>query len=200
MNKLNNFFITVILICLMTTQVFASDCNSDYYIVQNEGTVEEHFINRANEILNRLPYEILKEFQDNGWNFYLTDTNLANRFYAGKFSSVQGTTDPNSLSIYIEDRDSAVEEATLHEFGHYVDFIRGGISETNEFVSIFNEESISFQNSFDCDFYYDIYEFFAEGFSMYNVSENTRETLRKSCPKLYNVIKDSLVVPLFSCG
>ena len=145
-------------------------------------------MDRANELLNAMPEKVLEGFCDNGWKFYVTDKNLANTFYAGIYNSVKGVTDFDNHEIFIEQRDTAVETAVVHEFGHYLDCINGYQSNTAEFADIFNSESNSFVQTFNVDFHYDVGEFFADG--VYRYYDGEQETLTQACPRLAAFIEN----------
>lgn len=159
-------------------------------IAQEEGNVDSRFINDANKLIETIPENILKEFEEEGWEFFVTDTNLADRFYKGVFPSVQGVTDYDNHKIYVEDRDAAIQGATIHEFGHFVDNSRGTITSTVEFRNIFNSEADDFKNTFNVNYHFDIVEFFAEGFSIY--VNGDKEALKKSCPELFQTLETTV--------
>lgn len=151
-------------------------------VAQADGNVSQASVDRANDLLNVMPKNLLEGFLDNGWTFYVTDKNIAYDILGGQFNSVKGVTDFDNHEIYIEQRDAAIETAVVHEFGHYLDYINGDQSQTSEFADIFNAESNSFVTTFDVDFYYDVSEFFADG--VYRYYDGERNTLVQACPQL----------------
>lgn len=67
--------------------------DSDFVVVaEADGNVDQTAVDRANELLNRLPVQVLKNFQNRGWRFLVTDKNIARTYYSGQYSSVQGMT------------------------------------------------------------------------------------------------------------
>lgn len=65
--------------------------DSDFVVVaEADGNVDQAAVDRANELLNRLPVQVLKNFQNRGWRFLVTDKNIARTYYSGQYSSVQG--------------------------------------------------------------------------------------------------------------
>lgn len=103
--------------------------DSDFVVVaEADGNVDQAAVDRANELLNRLPVQVLKNFQNRGWRFLVTDKNIARTYYSGQYSSVQGMTDYDEKFVMVEQRSKAVEEATLHEFGHYLDWYYNKLS------------------------------------------------------------------------
>lgn len=168
---------------------YVNNVNAEDFIdiAEDDGVVNAESVDRANEILNELPESMLVKFQENGWHFYVTDKNIDQQFFEGKYGSVMGITRMDHESIYIEDRPEAIETATLHEFGHYIDNINGMLSNTAEFHDVYNAESPTFVDIFNVDFHYDILEFFAEGFYKFYTE---REKLQENCPHLFEYIKD----------
>lgn len=170
------------------TNVQAADGEAYVTVAQADGNVIQASVDRANDLLNVIPKNLLDGFLDNGWTFYVTDKNIAYDILGGQFNSVKGVTDFDNHEIYIEQRDAAIETAVVHEFGHYLDYINGDQSQTAEFADIFNTESNSFVSTFDVDFYYDVSEFFADG--VYRYYDGEREVLGQACPRLTAYIEN----------
>ena len=168
--------------------VQAAEGEKDIVVAQADGNVSQDSVDRANELLNAMPEKVLEGFCDNGWKFYVTDKNLANTFYAGIYNSVKGVTDFDNHEIFIEQRDTAVDTAVVHEFGHYLDCINGYQSKTAEFADIFSSESNSFVQTFNVDFHYDVGEFFADG--VYRYYDGEQKTLTQTCPRLAAFIEN----------
>ena len=178
--------------------VQAAEGEKDVVVAQADGNVSQDSVDRANELLNVMPERLLEGFVDRGWRFYVTDKNIAYDILGGEFNSVKGVTDFDNHEIFIEQRETAVETAVVHEFGHYLDYINGNQSQTAEFSDIFSAESNAFVKTFNVDFYYDIGEFFADG--VYRYYDGERETLNNACPRLTafidNVVAMNPEVPL----
>lgn len=178
--------------------VQAAEGEKDIVVAQADGNVIQDSVDRANELLNVMPERLLEGFVDRGWRFYVTDKNIAYDILGGEFNSVKGVTDFDNHEIFIEQRETAVETAVVHEFGHYLDYINGNQSQTAEFSDIFSDESNAFVKTFNVDFYYDIGEFFADG--VYRYYDGERETLNNACPRLTafidNVVAMNPEVPL----
>ena len=169
-------------------------------IAEADGNVDPSCVDRADELLNHLPAQVLSNFADRGWRFYVTDKNIAHTYYNGpyNYNSILGLTYYDKKYIVIEQRSKAIEEATLHEFGHYLDWIHGVIQESDssecmevldtEFMDIYNSESNAFTNEFDVYFHYDPTEFFAEG--LYRFYTDDKEELEEVCPRLCQSVED----------
>ena len=132
--------------------------DSDFVVVaEADGNVDQAAVDRANELLNRLPVQVLKNFQNRGWRFLVTDKNIARTYYSGQYSSVQGMTDYDEKFVMVEQRSKAVEEATLHEFGHYLDWYYNITQRVDsagnlgvpvaEYADIYNAETGAFTNT-----------------------------------------------------
>ena len=61
---------------------------------------------------------------------------------------------------------------------------------TPEFAQIYNAESAAFVNAFNVNFYYDVHEFWADGF--YRYYDGERDALPRSCPQLYAYIENTV--------
>lgn len=176
------FIFTLLLCPTVLCPVNAFACTA-----QADGAVDQSFINEANKQLALLPDYVLDAMDEDGVNLYVTDKDIDSYFCDGQYGSVQGLTitQNHHTDIYIEDREKAVCNATLHEIGHWVDDYYEGLTNTNSFVEIYQEESAAFQKAFLINFYYDCGEFFAEGFWKYLTAS---DTLRDNCPQLYAYI------------
>lgn len=99
---------------------------------------------------------------------------------------------------WLNSAQKAVEEATLHEFGHYLDWyynITQRIDSAGnlgvpvaEYADIYNAETGAFTNTFDVYFHYEPIEFFAEG--VYRVYSEYYDDVAESCPRLTKSVED----------
>lgn len=97
---------------------------------------------------------------------------------------------PASRKIKIDWSDHGVENATLHEFGHYVDIgVYNSISSTEEFQNIYNLEKNYFyimsHNKYAVS---TVTEYFAEAFQFFYDSDESEKSLREHCPETWNFI------------
>lgn len=104
-----------------------------------------------NEI-NLLPTYVINEFSKDGFIDVVTDT---------EYDNVSGLYYPLNNEIVIDC--DYIKYATLHEFGHYVDTKCGYLSETDDFIQIYNQEMCLVSEYCQSD----SGEFFAETFKMY---------------------------------
>ena len=142
-----------------------------------KGNVDPSLLNDLNSELNRLPSSIINAFVNEGWHIYLTDENISNTYFNGRYYSVEGATIYESKIIVIEARKSAIYESTIHEMGHFVDYENGFTSESNEFSDIYNNEVELFKSRItNSSCVTNKQEFFAETFYyMYKDSSKCTE-------------------------
>lgn len=150
-----------------------------------DGNVNELFVNAVNDQIAQLSETFQQEMLDADLTIYVTDKDIDETFCDGAYGSVQGITlrsTDGRTTIYIEDRQKAVENAPIHEIGHWYDDYGGFLSYQDTFEQIYEQESDAFCQTFVVDFYYDKGEFFAEGFWKYWTEP---DRLKASCPALF---------------
>lgn len=159
-------------------------------VIINEG-VDDYYIQIATDYWNKLPEVVKRKFAQKGWNLVVTSKNLANTYFYGIYTSVQGAIRYEEKRIYIEDREVACKNAVIHEFGHYIDFYLGNISYTEEFANIFYEERYGLigLDGVDNHCISTSIEFFAEVFNQMILHP---ETCKSSVPKSFNFIQECI--------
>lgn len=160
-------------------------------ICQNEG-VSQSWVDRVNQELAVVPSNLLDKFSNSGWRMYCTTKNLDRTYFGGQFGAVMGVTLYDEHLIYIEDRTDAVTESPVHEFGHYLDWSLGFISNKPEFVGIFNNEQGTFRRIYGVPSYFTYEELYAEAFWRYLTSN--RNTFRSNCPQLADFIERTIAM------
>lgn len=151
--------------------------------VQAHSGIDGSLIQQAQSLIDCIPDVYLNKFQELGWSVYIVDWDINNEVFDGKYSSVAGVTLTASREIYIENRVTAVSLATVHEFGHFVDYM---YSDTNcrhvqeDFQVIYEAEAKT------SGFYDSQMEWFAELFAM-TYLEPVETAL--VCPKGYRYIR-----------
>lgn len=134
-------------------------------IAEAKGNVSQSLINTANIELNKLPSNIVNKFVSLGWHLYITDENIAQTYFDGEYSRVQGVAIYTERVILIEARTSAITGSLIHEMGHFVDSITSYSSYSDEFSRIYNEEVDTFKSRIvNSSCVSDKAEFFAETF------------------------------------
>ena len=154
-------------------------------IAYADGNVDQYFVEAVNEQLSYLPDTLLDKFVSEGWSINVTDKNIDQYYCEGKWGSVEGIILYDYNIISIENRDIAVIDSTLHEIGHYIDFVNGRPSNTDEFASIYSEESDIYLSAFEYYSHYSQRDMFADGVWKYYTD---REKLKENCPMLYDYL------------
>lgn len=149
----------------------------------------------ANRVLNnyyRLPEIARSKFESFGGVLSITNENLGAKFYNDSSKHIVAVTNykgsSKECSINIGTRDST---AVLHEMGHFIDYVSGYLSDTEEYKSIWGSEVEAFKS-----FHYTAdentntaNEYFAESFQVYVESPSE---LQKNCPQSYDYIVNTL--------
>lgn len=112
-------------------------------IVVCEAGASQAIKNKANAYWNEnVPDWLKRQFVDNGWKIVISGTKLSNRF--GFNMSVAGITHYDRKIVYLDNRESVIKRAMIHEIGHAIDYIHGLPSQSDEFKVIFNAEKYHF--------------------------------------------------------
>lgn len=144
----------------------------------NDG-VDASWVAAVNQELAKAPANVLQAFTNSGWSFHVTPMNIDAVYFGGQYGSVIGVTVYEENAIYLEDRWDAVQEAALHELGHFVDSYLGYPSDT---LSIYDAEAASYCSYFGVDFYWDRMGFYADSFWKY---VTTPDDLKVCVPQMY---------------
>ena len=152
-----------------------------------KGNVDQRYLNLLNTELNKLPSKALTRFKNSGWHIYVTDENIAKTVFNGKYKSVQGVTLYSDKTILIEARDVAIKESTIHEFGHFIDYMKDFTSDSKEFKKIYAEEVNIFKSGIvNSSCVRDEQEFFAE--TLYYIYKNPSKCTEKASAYVNNII------------
>lgn len=148
-------------------------------IAINDG-VDSSWVDAANRELKKVPANVLQAFINSGWSFHVTPMDIDAVYFGGQYVAVMGVTVYNDKVIYLEDRMDAVQEAALHEMGHFVDCYLGYPSDT---LGTYDAESSSYCSYFGVDFYWDRKEFYADSFWKYLTASTD---LQACAPQMYD--------------
>lgn len=153
-------------------------------IVEILGNVPDKWVTKAAAMIAKLPQNVLDRFVSSGYHFYVTDEDLGITEFNGTLSQVAGATKYGEY-IKIEDRQFAIDEAVLHEFGHFV-FHECGNWNRQDVTDAFNNDV---RNASIMGITYGIdsvSEFYAEIFQAYiKNQERTAQTF----PNLVTIIQ-----------
>ena len=161
--------------------------SAEIMMAKAEGNPDASYLAEVNRLLGFLPEDMTYEFALSGWTIWVTDRDIDSTYCNGKWGSVMGVLLYDENRIVIEDRESAVQESTLHEMGHWFDYTHGSPSETAEFADIYANETSAFLSAFNYTSYYAPEEMFAEATWKYWCDG---KTLRLACPRLYEFMDE----------
>lgn len=162
---------------------------SNSEIAEKDGTVDNSNIHIVNSELKKIPESIMEQFQKNGWHIYVTDADINQKFYQGKYSTVLGTTQYADKKIYIANTSQAATESTIHEVGHFVDYSNGFLSDQEKFKELYLSEVRIYIKAYDAVCVRDRKGLFAEVFWQYLTNPSK---LQLETPGLYFYMKNTL--------
>lgn len=140
------------------------------------------------EYLELVPEPVILAIQSEGYTIELVDD-------PGKdynIEHISGLTIPELKEILIKNDEKKYRQAVVHEIFHAYDDTLNFISESDEFISIYNEEKEKMVvTGFISAGQYKVNEkeYFAEACQMWVYD---KETLKESAPKTYDFINDLL--------
>lgn len=154
--------------------------------------VSDDYVDKVLSNYYRIPEVARSKFESFGGVLSITNENLGAKFFNDSSMHIVAVTNykgsSKECSINIGTRDST---AVLHEMGHFIDYVSGYLSDTEEYKSIWGSEVEAFKS-----FHYTAdentntaNEYFAESFQVYIESPNE---LQEKCPQSYNYIVNTL--------
>ena len=154
-----------------------------------EGSVSSELLNYMNSYYQKIPSNVKEAIRNKGWRVCLTTASLKDRY--GYSGSIAGITDSKAKGIFVEARKNAIRRATIHEVGHFVDWITGWSSRTEEFLAIYDAERGSFneQDKVDNHNTGNSTEFFAE---IFNQMILYPEICSSSAPMAYTYVMNCM--------
>lgn len=134
-------------------------------------------------------------FNDFGWKFVFTDEPLEK--IEGRERDENdpehtcGLCSSRDKTIYILDENYAAQIAALHEMGHMMDYMQGGVSANDEFRLAFVADSPKYTKLFPYEhiWEHDMREAYAEAYKHYYAHP---VTLRDNCPNIYSYFEARL--------
>ena len=144
--------------------------------------------------LSKLPDSLQKSFVSGNGMVYLTSFPLGeilNTYHGMSYQPNERATgffivNPEGFpEIWLTSSTGAIAAATLHEFGHYFDFLNGWISAGDLFLPIYEAERHGFKNHITGEEHFtsNAAEYFAEAFACFIDSP---DALKEHCPETYN--------------
>lgn len=154
--------------------------------------VSDDYVDKVLSNYYRIPEVARNKFEDFGGVLSITNENLGEKFFNDSskhivaVTSYKGSSKECSINIGAKDATSV-----LHEMGHFIDYVCGYLSETEEYKEIWGSEIEAFKS-----FHYTAdentstaNEYFAESFQVYIESPNE---LQEKCPQSYDYIVNTL--------
>lgn len=154
--------------------------------------VSDDYVDKVLSNYYCIPEVARNKFENFGGVLSITNENLGEKFFNDSSKRIVAVTSykgsSKECSINIGTRDST---AVLHEMGHFIDYVSGYLSNTEEYKSIWGSEVEAFKS-----FHYTAEEntntaneYFAESFQVYVESPSE---LQKNCPQSYDYIVNTL--------
>lgn len=138
--------------------------------------------------LKKVPLYILEDISKKGFKIYLTGYDLAKIHKEDSSSDISGLFNPSGKTIYISNSGDSISHSTIHEIGHYIDYVLGWgrYKSANDInlLAIYEEEKEA------VDFYHhkaNVTEYFA-----YSYSEFIKNPIefKESHPKTFKYIEE----------
>lgn len=115
---------------------------SEKPLVETEGKVSDWVIGSFWKYYEMLPDSIRESFEADEFRILITKRNLKDTYYFGDEDGfVYGVFSYEQKMICLYGTDTALKNAVLHEFGHYLDWKTGFPSGTDEFKMICEAEN-----------------------------------------------------------
>lgn len=166
-------------------------------VTQIEGIIKGIKINTTyfaelNDEIAKLPDWLVDSFENGGWTLSVVEE--IDTAYYGLTLNASGLFIFAEKTIQIEAKLSSIRNSTLHEFGHYLDYLDYNkkwyaLSDSAEWRDCFENEKTAFA-TFDGNPKYhtsSTVEYFAEAFEWY-VKDS--EKLRMNCPQTYAMLDE----------
>ena len=144
-----------------------------------DGNINRKSIEKAKHYYQAIPWQIRKQFAEDGWKLVITDKDISSVYYNGPIKGeLAGLTDTNTKSIYIHEKRHHIRKAFLHEFGHYLDYQNDFISGSDKLRTYFQREKSVFDRKWKPDTHAmsNAAEFFAESFQQFVLDPKTCKT------------------------
>jgi hypothetical protein len=181
-------------------QVSAFNYISYNEFIKIEIEANKDYINELYTQLEKLPTHLLNDYIEGGNQIHIVNTPIVefttqlpnHKDISGMFNEYDGY-----LTIWLKNDRFAIEIATIHEFGHYIDYIENDLSTSDDFMRIYEAEKDSFGDNVMNPLHTTIKEhissntteFFAEAFAYYIIHP---EKMKTHCPMLYEYYEQLL--------
>ena len=166
---------------------YSGEVNDLVYV---HGVAWKEQIDTLESEMKKLPKWVIEEYTAQGGTIHITDQPLEN--ISGKEMTDYRTiglfcVKGEEIRIWLTNSTCDIENAAIHEFGHFIDRYLDRQSETEEFLKCYDSEKDSFYGMEGKKYSIkDSGEYFAQSFMWY--FSNPR-TLKNNCPDTYNFIR-----------
>ncbi len=166
-------------------------------LIEVKGKASSFVINYTELKITNVPSGIVESFLLAGGKVFITDTDLDSLLSVKTEGKTESKTagffkhGKAGIGIWLStDLMKTYDGTAEHEFGHFVDWKYGWLSEQLPFAMIAEHEKTAFKENINSSEYYQSdKEYFAECFSMFC----TNPTLLKThCPMTYEIIKNAI--------
>ena len=143
-------------------------------IIVCDGVISDISLYIITKRLDALPVNVLSLFRENSWSVRIVGYQLETMNW-GSPDSFTALTDVNNKTIWIESTNNALANSTCHEFGHFVDYMSGMTSSSDDFNTIYLSERTIFNDSTRESNEYAVSsssEYFASVFSEYCINQD----------------------------
>ena len=116
--------------------------DEDVPLAEQPGGIDSTAI--LTETLAYVPANITTRMVNDGWVFNITNEDLSNKYFAGKYRNVMAVTDSRIKTIWLYNTERAIRSSAIHEMGHYIDYVLGYADRTSQFQAIYQAEKAVF--------------------------------------------------------
>lgn len=171
----------------------ADTITDTYYndIIYADGTVPTRRLKKLNDELSLVPSNLLAHFKQNGYTIKMTNQDIGQMLFNG-LPYVSGAIQTGTKTIYIKNTDKAIKSATVHEFGHYLDYMIAYTSNNNsDFQRAYEAEKADLKSNFGLNRadIGNVNEYYASCFYAYIMDGATMQAV---APQSYEFIKNDM--------
>ena len=135
-----------------------------------DGDIDKGSLAKVELYYQAVPLDIRKQFAEDGWKLVVTDQDISSTYYNGPVKGeLAGLADSLEKKLYVHEDHYHIRNALLHEFGHYLDFRSGMVSNEDTFNTCYETEKEAFDRPWNPDTHAmsSEAEYFAESFQQY---------------------------------
>lgn len=119
----------------VSTHLYIDDSEIPDFFIADEQDCD---IKLAYAMYRLLPDYITSWYESKGYDIHVTNVDLQEAY--DRDAAIAGITVHREKAVYLSNKSATIKYSIYHEIGHVLDQYFGGISDTEEFVDIFQEE------------------------------------------------------------